>query len=89
MAFELFSPYLGIRYYNHVNIHYFSQITLLLLQPNEWQVNGWLSNYLWWPYTAFMAKHCWAPESLGEECHQNSESPEVCMYVMFSIFEGK
>ena len=37
-----------------------------------------------------MAKHGWAPKSVGEDCPQNPEPPEISgMHVVFSVFEGK
>lgn len=37
-----------------------------------------------------MAKHGWAPQSVGEACPQNPEPPEISgMHVVFSVFEGK
>lgn len=78
-------------YYNCLNINYFfTDYILLLLQPYEWQINSWPSNYMWGSYSTFMAKHSWAPKSVGEKGHQNSVLPEISgMFVIFSRYFKK
>ena len=39
-----------------------------------------------------MAKHSWAPESVGEKCHEHPEQPEIsgmCGIFANLIIEGK
>lgn len=65
----------------------FTDYILLLLQPSEWQINGWASNCMWRSYSAFMAKHSCTPKSVGEKCHQNPEFTEISgMCVLFSNY---